>query len=374
MARIAVDARISRSWNSGIGVHTLRLLEALAERASGHRYLLITAVGADAPPLSPDAALEQVTMPYSVGGLGQHLRMPGELRSLDIDLLLTTHPASSPLLPPCPHLVIVHDLIPLTQPRFYSLAKRLYYRTVIPWSLRRAARVLVDSQSTRRDCERLLGIQAHRMRVIYGGVGEQFVPQDRAATGATRPYILYVGNKRPHKNVGRLLEAFALLNGADDPGCDLIIAGRDDPGDVETDSRRLRDLARRLGLNGRVRFAGEISGEKLPALYAGAEVFAYLSSYEGFGLPPLEAMACGTPVIALNTSSLPEVVGDGGFLLDTAAPAVVARHLCALLTDRSLRARLAERALRQARKFSWEKTATVVSEEIEAALALGKAA
>ena len=375
MARIAVDARISRSWSSGIGVYTLRMLEALAKREPAHRYLLLTAPDACAPPMSSDAPIEQTEMPHSVAGPGQHLRMPRTLRSLDVDLLISTHPISSPLLSPCPRLVFVHDLIPLTQPRSYSLAKRLYYRTIVRWSLRTATRVLVDSESTLRDCERLLGVSPEHMRVVYGGVGEQFYRYDAApASAAARPYILYVGNKRPHKNVDRLLEAFALLNGADDPGCDLVIAGRDEPGDIETDGRRLHELARRLGLNGRVSFVGEVAAEELPALYAGAEVFAYLSSYEGFGLPPLEAMACGTPVVALNTSSLPEVVGDGGVLLDTAEPAAVAQHLRALLADSSLRARLSERARRQARRFSWEETARAVSEEIDAALELERAA
>ncbi|OGO50364.1 MAG: hypothetical protein A2148_12370 [Chloroflexi bacterium RBG_16_68_14] len=356
-------------------MYTVRLVQALAEVAPRHAYLLLTAAQAPPAPLPPESPIEQRTAPYAVGGLGQHLWLPLALRSLGIDLLIITHPASAPLWSPCPRLVFVHDLIPLTQPRFYNAAKRLYYRTVVRWSLRRAARVLVDSESTRRDCQRLLGLTAERLCVVYGGVGEQYHESTNGSKATSaRPYVLYVGNKRPHKNVDRLIEAFALLLREGDPGCDLVIAGRDEPGDIETDGRRLRALAERLHLDGRVRFLGEVSGEELPALYRGAEVLAYLSSYEGFGLPPLEAMACGTPVIALNASSLPEVVGDGGLLVDAPEPAIVAEGLRALLTDRPLRDRLAQRAVQQARRFSWEKTAQAVAQQMDAALEARKAA
>jgi glycosyltransferase involved in cell wall biosynthesis len=297
------------------------------------------------------------------------VRWPRHLRTLGVEVLVVTHPAAAPLRAPCPMLVVVHDVIPLRQPRDYSLAKRLYYRTVVRWSLRGAARVLADSESTARDCERLLGVPRERLRAVYAGVGEEFTPAAAAMNGAGgRPYFLYLGNKRPHKNVDRLLEAYALLLREGDPGCDLVIAGRDEPGDVETDGRPLRALADRLGLDGRVRFAGEVASDALPALYANARALAYLSSYEGFGLPALEAMACGTPVLALNASSLPEVVGKGGLLVESAEPALVAERLRALATDGALRDRLARNALQQAAKFSWRATARAFAEEIDAAL------
>jgi glycosyltransferase involved in cell wall biosynthesis len=363
MALIAIDARIARSWSSGIGVYTLRLIEGLVSAAPAHRYVLLTAPGA--PPLADGLPFQQRTAACPGGALGQHAWLPRVLKELGADVLLSMHPASAPLVSGCPRLIFVHDLIPLTQPRQYSPAKRLYYSTVVPWSLRGAARVLVDSESTRRDCERLLGVPSERMRVVYGGVAEQYRPVgDKEDGPLARPYVLYVGNKRPHKNVDRLIEAFALLQRDAGIDCDLVIAGPDQPGHVETDTTPLRALARGLNLDGRVRFVGEVPDDELPALYRGAQAFAFLSNYEGFGLPPLEAMACGTPVIALNTSSLPEVVGSGGLLLDCADPPLVASVLRRILTDRSLRDRLARRALRQASKFSWRTTAQAVVEEI----------
>jgi glycosyltransferase involved in cell wall biosynthesis len=366
MALIAIDARIVRSWSSGIGVYTLRLIEGLVSAAPAHRYVLLTAPGA--PPLADGLPVQQRAVACPGGALGQHAWLPRVLKELGADVLLSMHPASAPLASGCPRLTFVHDLIPLTQPRQYSPAKRLYYRTVLPWSLRGAARVLVDSESTRRDCERLLGLPSERMRVVYGGVAEQYQPLGGKEGGPlARPYILYAGNKRPHKNVDRLIEAFALLRRDAGIDCDLVIAGPDRPGHVETDTTRLRALAHRLSLDGGVRFVGEVPDNELPALYRGAQVFAFLSAYEGFGLPPLEAMACGTPVIALNTSSLPEVVGGGGLLLDCADPLLVASTLRDVLTDRSLRDRLARRAVWQASKFSWRKTTQAVAEEIERA-------
>lgn len=369
MPRIGIDARISRSWSSGVGVYTVRLLEALSRVAPWHHYLLITTAQAPPVPLPAGSLIDQRTMPFAVGGPGQLLRLPQAMRRLGLDVLVVNHPASASLWSHCPQLIFVHDLIPLALPRSYSAAKRFYYRSVVRWSLRRATRVLVDSDSTRRDCQRLLGVPRDAMRVVYGGVSDRYHGANGQSSGlGVRPYVLYVGNKRPHKNVARLIEAFRLLLSDRDPGCDLVIAGRDEPGDIETDARGVRLLADELGLNGRVRFVGEVPEEDLPALYRGAEAFIYLSSYEGFGLPPLEAMACGTPVVALKATSLPEVVGDGGLLLDSADPAIVADSVRRVLADRTLRDSLSQRAVRQARRFSWEATASCVSEEIDAAL------
>lgn len=369
MPRIAVDARISRSWSTGVGVYMLRLLETLTELTSAHRFVFITARHAPPVPFAPARPVELRRAPYAPASLGQHLRLPALLRRFEIDALIVTHPASAPLWSPCPRLVFVHDLIPLALPHLYSAPKRLYYRTVVRWSLGRAARVLVDSESTRRDCERLLGLPGRALRVVYGGVDRRYLADSAPSTASERrPYILYLGNKRPHKSVDRLIEAFALLIHRSDPGCDLVIAGRDEPGDIETDGRRLRALAERLRLDGRVRFVGEVAEQELPALYRGAAAFVSLSEYEGFGLPPLEAMACGTPVLARNAGSLPEVVGPGGLLLESADPPLVAERLRAVLSDPALRRQLAQRARAQARRFSWEDTARAVLEEVEAAL------
>lgn len=369
MARILVDARISRSWSSGIGVYTTELLGALARAAPQHRYVLLRSSHAPPAPVPEALDVEQHEMRYAIGGVGQHILLPLALRSLAADALVVTHPAAAPVWSSVPRLVIVHDLIPLALPAFYSAAKRLYYRTIVRWSLRHAARVFVDSESTRRDCERLLGLPRERLHVVYPGLNSEYGAGNGSRERVTeRPYLLYVGNKRPYKNVDRLLEAFHLLKNDGLTDCDLVIAGRDEPGDIETDGGRLRALADRLSLNRSVRFIGEVPADGLPALYRNAEALVYLSSYEGFGLPPLEAMACGTPVVALNATSLPEVVRKGGVLLESADPTSVAQALRTLLRDASLRETLSRRAILQARRFSWEEAARTFADEIEAML------
>lgn len=365
MARILIDARVSRSWSTGVGVYTVELLRALTQVAPQHRYALLHHL--QAPPPSLPTVVVQYQSRADIGGLGQHLLLPWAQRSL-ADVVVVTHPAAAPLWAPVPRLVVVHDLIPLALPAYYGVAKRLYYRTVVRWSLRRAARVFVDSESTRRDCERLLGLPHELLHVVYPGLGDAYRPDHGRREAPARPYLLYVGNKRPYKNVDCLLEAFRLLQDEGSADCELLIAGRDEPGDVEADSRRLRALADRLSLDGSVRFLGEVPSERLPALYRGATALVYLSSYEGFGLPPLEAMGCGTPVVALRTTSLPEVIGEGGVLLESAAPEAVARALRAIVGDPALRAALSRRALHQARRFSWEETARTFIEHIESML------
>jgi glycosyltransferase involved in cell wall biosynthesis len=229
------------------------------------------------------------------------------------------HPATAPVRSACPRLTFVHDLIPLTQPRDYSPAKRIYYRTVLRWSLRAAARVLVDSESTRRDCERLLGLPADQMRVVHGGVAEQYRPlAGQEEESPPRPYLLYVGNKRPHKNVDRLIEAFALLQGDVGIDCDLVSPAATSPAVPGTDGGR-PCAGRSPAVGGACVLSEEALQVEPPRLYRGAAAFV---------LPAGEVSACllrsdvlRHAGVALKTSSLPEVVGDGGLLLADAEPA-----------------------------------------------------
>jgi alpha-1,3-rhamnosyl/mannosyltransferase len=163
-------------------------------------------------------------------------------------------------------------------------------------------------------------------------------------------YVLYLGSNKPHKNLIRLIEAWALLAEYGTRST-LLIAGTWDPRHPEP-----RLLARRLGLEN-IRWLGPVPEPDIPALYAGATAFVFPSLYEGFGLPVLEAMACGTPVACSNTSSLPEVVGDAALLFDPTDAAGIAEALSRLMHDADLRADLRERTLRQAARFSWERTA-----------------
>ncbi|HYP40746.1 MAG TPA: glycosyltransferase family 1 protein [Chloroflexia bacterium] len=267
-----------------------------------------------------------------------------------------------PLFSPCPAVITIHDLIFLRYPQGFHPAKRAYLSAMTGWSARHAAHIIAVSEATRKDVIELLGVRPGRVTTIHNGVGEQFkpLPQDerdrfRAQKGISGRVALYVGTLEPRKNLAMLLNAFRPL--ADDPAFSdvTLVLG----GSKGWYYDEIFSTAERLGLtsSGRVRFLGRVPDEELPLWYNIASVFAYPSIYEGFGLPPLEAMACGTPVVVANTSSLPEVVGDAGEL---AAPEHVdawGRALRSLLADREKAGEMRRRGMLQARKFSWDRAA-----------------
>jgi len=265
-----------------------------------------------------------------------------------------------PLRPTTPIVVTIHDLIPLILPAYRGpLLVRLYTHLVAA-ATRRADAIIADSEASKRDIVRLLGIPDERVQVIYLAVDRRFRPiTDKAHLEDVRQkyclpanYILYLGGFDQRKNLATLLKAFKRLTS----DMQLVIAGRLPARDTPffPDPRR---MVREFGLEGRVAFIGWVLEEEKPALYSMAKVFVFPSLYEGFGLPPLEAMACGTPVVASNVSSLPEVVGDAGLLVDPCDAAGLAEAMAALLDDEQLREGLGQKGLEQARRFSWEETA-----------------
>lgn len=261
-----------------------------------------------------------------------------------------------PLVSPCPFVFTIHDLIHLRVPQEVSPAKQLYYKAVVRPAARRAYRVLTVSEYSRREILEWARLPEHRVTVVGNGVSTAYSPEGpRHQPGY--PYLLYVGNRKPHKNLGRLFRAFAASGLARDVR--LVLSG---PLDAET-----HNLARSLGIEGGVVFAGLIPEEELPAYYRGATALVFPSLYEGFGLPPLEAMASGTPVLTSNTTSLPEVVGDAAVTVDPLDIDQMAARLRELVEDTALRAVLRERGLERARLFSWEKTAEAVRRVLEAA-------
>jgi len=222
--------------------------------------------------------------------------------------------------------------------------------------------IIATSEATKRDIISHLGIPAHRVHVVYGGVDRAFRPiEHRAALAQTLAplgltpggYILHVGTIEPRKNLVRLVAAYhQTRKAASSPAPKLVLAG-----DTGWQFKDVFGLVEALELKGEVIFLGKVPTDILPALYNGAVIFAYPSLYEGFGLPLLEAMACGAPVVASNTSSLPEVVGDAGVLIDPADTQALADALASLLNDAERRAGLSARGLTRARLFSWKRVA-----------------
>jgi glycosyltransferase involved in cell wall biosynthesis len=258
-------------------------------------------------------------------------------------------------------VITVHDLNFLHYPQFLTAESRRYYNQQIKWAVRRADHILSDSHATKDDLTRLLDVPADKITVAHLAADPAFRPLSDAEVARTarryelRPgFILFVGTLEPRKNVPGLLQAYRQLIDAQGRAPSLVlIGGRGWLYD------KIFEQIEQLHLAERVRFLHSVPDSDLVALYNAARVLASPSFYEGFGLPALEAMACGTPVVAADRASLPEVVGDAGLLIDPENPEDLARALSAALTDDELHAQLSAQGLKRAGAFTWEKTARI---------------
>ena len=264
-----------------------------------------------------------------------------------------------PLLAPCPGVVTVHDLAFLAYPETHGAARRRYLALLTALSARRAARVIAVSAFTRDELVRRLGTPAEKVSVVHNAVDPRFRPlpavdvaRFRAERGLPARAVLAVGTLEPRKNLAGLLHAFARLAPELGEEVGLVVVGGRGWLYGETLA-----LVERLGLARRVRLAGHVPDAELPLWYNAAEVFVYPSLYEGFGLPPLEALACGTPTVTSAAASLPEVVGDAAILAAPADPDALAAALARVLADPALRATLRDRGLRRASGFTWARVA-----------------
>jgi glycosyltransferase involved in cell wall biosynthesis len=271
-----------------------------------------------------------------------------------------------------PSVGTVHDLSQLHVPQKYDALRMFYIMRILPRMMRRLTRVISVSESTRRDLESFARIEAGRSRVIHNGADlKRFAPRDRDAAktavatelGLPPDFVLYIARlEHPGKNHVRLLEAFATLKRDTGLPHKLVLVGSRWSG-VELIEAKVKELA----LDEEVIFPGFVPNDTLPALYAAADALVFPSLFEGFGIPVLEAMACGTPVCASNVSSIPEVVGDAGLLFDPLDPNAIADAMRRLLLDQPLRERLVTAGLAQAMRFIWDDAAAAVLEELERA-------
>jgi len=251
-----------------------------------------------------------------------------------------------PLLSSTPFVFTIHDLIHLRFAQNYGLKQRAYYRAVVAPAILRASAIVTVSEFSRREILESIAVPESKVRVAGPGVAEHF-SANVESFDLPYDYFLYVGNRKPHKNIPRLLEAFGRAELG--VGIRLVLLGEAD--------RESAALAKALRLGERVIFLGEVTDDDLPGLYRGAVALALPSLLEGFGLPALEAMACGAPVIASNSSSLPEVVGDAGILVDPYDVEALADAMQRVASDAELRAGMISRGLERAKLYSWDKTA-----------------
>lgn len=299
--------------------------------------------------------------------------LPLLVRQAQLDLL---HGAVNinPALAPCPTVVTVHDLSFMRYPQAFPPVQRAYLQSQVRRSVRAARQVIAVSQATKQDVIELFGVPADHIDVVHNGVDASFCPAPAAQVEAFRRqqrlpqrYILHLGTLEPRKNLVRLVQAFAHVKGMDSgqPPIKLVLAGG-----KGWDYDAIFAEVTHQGLEQEVLFPGYVADEELVWWYRAAAVFAYPSLLEGFGLPVLEAMACGAPVVTSNVSSLPEVAGDAALLVDPTSVDALAAALLRLLDDTTLAAELRTRGLHQAARFPWSRTAAETADVYRRALGL----
>jgi len=360
--RIGIDASALPPRPVGAGNYIIHLVRSLAALKSEDEFTVFAqSSGRDLIGLPAEIAWRWVIVPElkpAMRLVWEQTLFPHLVDQSGVELLHSLH-YTRPIRLPCASVVTFHDLTFFLYPRLHTRAKRIFFRLAMQISARRADALIADSESTRQDAIRLLGIPPQKIYTALLGVDEAYRPiSDQRALEAVQlkynlpaDFILYVGLVEPRKNLPLLIRAFKnLIDGKIDTH--LILAGR--MGWMYAEVIQLIDT---LGVKDRVSLIGYVPTQDLPLVYNLASVFVYPTLYEGFGLPALEAMACGLPVITTEISSLPEIVGDAGMLVPVNDETALTQAIQAVLTDRALSQRLAILGPERASQFTWERTA-----------------
>jgi glycosyltransferase involved in cell wall biosynthesis len=353
--RIGIDARKLRDF--GIGTYIRNLVRHLARIDRQTEYVLFCR---DEDRVALGSVGENFRTVVETAGnysVSEQLRVPLALRREGVTLFHAPHYVLPPLVS-CRSVVTIHDCIHLMFPQYLpNRFAHVYARAAITLASRRATRVLTVSESSKRDILRFVDAPPDKIDVIYNAYDERFAvePNEQDVVRVRERYqlhdefVLYAGNVKPHKNLERLIQAFDLVRRRGLDHLKLVLIG-----DEISKYAALRRAVHRHQLHQHVRFLGYLPEATLAVMYRLAGVFVFPSLYEGFGLPPLEAMASGTPVVTSNVSSLPEVAGDAAVLVDPYEPTAIADGIYRVLTDEALRRNLRQRGLDRARQFSWE--------------------
>lgn len=361
--QIGIDARAALWYRgSGIGTYTYQLIRGLLSIDPLNQYQLVY------PPANWVTVQEGFQLAAGESknrGFWEKVQRSPDLQATDLDIyhipqngigLPSTRSRELKL------VVTIHDLIPFVLPQTCSKAYLQTALREIPRVVDLADYVIAVSFNTKRDLVRILGIPDEKIAVIYEAAEPMYKPICRQEAqayvekewGIAAPYILNVGGFSRRKNVVGLMRAFRrILTGLPDD-CQLVLVGGAGGGSYE----EVKTLVEQWSLAGRVSLPGFVPTESMPYLYSGAELFVYPSLYEGFGLPPLEAMACGTPVVAARSSSIPEIVEDGGLLYDPYDEASLSEAILRVMLDDELRKQLVQKGYRRKAQFSWVKAAT----------------
>lgn len=366
---IAINAYFWQRPFTGSGQYTRNLVYHLNRHIADLEITLIfpQIAGEPEPELVPPSVNVQL-VPLRPGNLGKVLfeqrDFPRACKAVGADIAHVPY-WGGPLRSPIPLIVTVHDLTTLLMPEYRKSPQARLYNGLVSASARGANHIITDSFASKIDIIDHLHIPEQEITAIYLAAGKQFTPTENSLVdmGVLRKYnlpdfyILYLGGYEIHKNVTTLLLAHTYISQALGEDYPLVLAGRK-PTQVSDHFPDYDDYIQRLGLEDTLQWIGFVDEEDKPVLYRNAETFVFPSRYEGFGLGPLEAMACGTPVVTTNSTSLPEVVGEAAFAIDPDDAREMAGAVISTIMEDSLRADLSKKGLEQAARFSWEKTAT----------------
>ena len=365
--RIGISALLTEQGRSGLGQHVINLLGALQQIDQQNQYIIFGLAG--------DRSLDRIAAPnFTVVHVPRFFHRPVRsilwhwtvlpilARRWRLDLLhLPSYRRLCPL-SPCPVVVTVHDLAVLRLPAKYGYLRHLYMRTIVRRLLKHSAKIVTVSESTRQDVLAFVGLNPERITVVHNGVDHKsYYPMEKATcrTEVARrysirsPFILCVARlEHPGKNLVRLIEAFTLIKGRTGLPHQLVLAGA--PWNGANAIYRAASVSR---FSDAIAFPGFVPADDLPLFYNAADLIVVPSLYEGFGLPVLEAMACGTPVACADASSLPEVGGDAALYFDPHDPDAIGQVMLKLLTDAEIRQALVSKGLERAARFSWKEAA-----------------
>jgi len=344
----------------GIGVYVYNLIKNLNIIDKENKYYLIHYMRTDLDiyKSNKEIVIHRPKIPLK-SAIWRYGILPRKLRNQGIDLIHDPYeigPLSFDI--PFKKIITIHDVTPLLFPKLYGLIGIMLHKILYKKTVRNVDKIITCSTFSKKDIIKYLKVSQEKIKVIYNAADEKFKPlkqkeiiEVRQKYNLGAQFILYVGLLHPRKNIPSLIKAYHKLK-KEGMGNKLVIAGK-----RSGKYKEIFKTVERLNLQKNVIFTGYVPDEDLPALYNAADLFVYPSLYEGFGLPPLEAMACGTPVITSNTSSLPEVVGNAGIMIDPYDVDGLAKAMYKVLRNDRLRDDMIKKGLKRAKMFSWEKAA-----------------
>lgn len=361
---IAIDLTPIPSQKTGVGTYAVNLIRALGEFDNKNQYWIFVKSfhSQDFDPKRENfhiVACSNILQNGSLRVLWEQFILPIHLFRKKIKVLHSIH-YTIPLFAPCRRVVTFHDMTFFLFPEKHIFIKRIFFRLIIPFSARKADRLIAISKNTKKDIVKILGIATDKIDVVYLTVDNIFRPIENSSAvfqikkkyRIQNNFILYVGTLEPRKNIVSLIKAYHKLVSQNRIKHQLVLAGKKGWGYQE-----IFKIVQDFNLSEKIIFTGYIPEEELVFLYNAADLFVYPSLYEGFGIPPLEALACGTPTIASNISSLPEVVDDAAILVNPYNVEGLSQAIYKLLIDEKLRHILKGKGLKKAKEFSEERLA-----------------